>query len=83
MRVRLKGINSRRKRLADGSFNSDDEEAVLSKAICDDLESSGVSLNTSASDDVRDRHFNKMTDRELLGIMFADLNDAFVRAHRR
>jgi hypothetical protein len=24
-----------------------------------------------------------MTDRELLGIMFADLNDAFVRAHRR
>ena len=72
-----------RSRLTDHQRISDDEEAILSKAVCHDLESSGVSLNTSASDDVRDRHFNKMTDRELLGIMLADLNDAFVRAHRR
>jgi hypothetical protein len=69
-----------RSRLTDHQRISDDEEAILSKAICDDLESSGVSLNTSASDDVRDRHFNKMTDRELLGIMLANMNDAFVKA---
>ena len=69
--------------LTDHQRISDDEEAVLSKAMCDDLESSGVSFNSSASDDVRDHHFNEMTDRELLGIMLADMNDAFVRAYRR
>jgi hypothetical protein len=44
---------------------------------------SGLSFNSSASDDVRDHRFNEMTDRELLGIMLADMNDAFVRAYRR
>ena len=72
-----------RSRLTDHQRISDDEEAILSKAICDDLESSGISFNSSASDDVRDHHFNEMTDRELLGIMLADMNDAFVRAYRR
>jgi hypothetical protein len=72
-----------RSRLTDHRRISDDEEAILSKAICDDLESGGVSFNSSASDDVRDHRFNEMTDRELLGIMLADMNDAFVRAYRR
>ena len=69
-----------RSRLTDHQRISDDEEAILSKAICDDLESSGVSFNSSASDDVTTSKFNKMTDRELLGIMLADMNDGFVRA---
>ena len=72
-----------RSRLTDHQRISDDEEAILSKAICDDLESSGVSFNSSASDDVTTSKFNKMTDRELLGIMLADMNDAFVRAYPR
>jgi hypothetical protein len=72
-----------RSRLTDHQRISDDEEAVLSKATCDDLESGGVSFNSSASDDVRDHRFNEMTNRELLGIMLADMNDAFVRAYRR
>jgi hypothetical protein len=72
-----------RSRLTDHQRISDDEEAVLSKATCDDLESGGVSFTSSASDDVRDHRFNEMTNRELLGIMLADMNDAFVRAYRR
>jgi hypothetical protein len=62
-----------RSRLTDHQRISDDEEAVLSKAICDDLESSGFSSSSSTSDDVRDLRFNQMTDRELLGIMLRDM----------
>jgi len=38
--------------------------AVLFKAICRDLESSGFSFDSSASDDVRDQQLNEMTNRE-------------------
>jgi len=44
-----------RSRLTDHQRISDDEEAVLSNAICDDLESSGFSSSSSTSDDVRDQ----------------------------
>ena len=56
-----------RSRLTNQQRISDDEEAVLLKAVCDDLQSSGFSSNSSASDDVRDQQLNKMTDRELIG----------------
>jgi hypothetical protein len=58
-----------RSRLTDHQRISDDEEAVLVEAICRDLESSGFSSNSSASDDVRDQQLNKMTDRELMGVI--------------
>ena len=74
---------SPRSRLTNQRHISEDEVAVLFEAICRDLEWSGFSSNSSASDDVRDHRFNEMTDRELLGIMLADMNDAFVRAYRR
>jgi hypothetical protein len=67
-----------RSRLTDHQRISDDEEAVLSKAICDDLESSGFSLSSSASDDVRGQQFNEMTDRELLGAILKSPIDMLV-----
>ena len=60
---------------------SDDEEAVLFKAICDDLESSGFSSNSSASDDVRgQQRMCEMTDRELIGAILtsADVDDVLL-----
>ena len=56
-----------RSRLTDHHRISDDEEAVLCEAICRDLESSGFSFDSSASDDVRDQQLNEMTNRELIG----------------
>jgi hypothetical protein len=68
-----------RSRLTDHQRISDDEEAVLSKAICDDLESSGFSSVSNASDDVGDQQrMCKMTDRELLGIMLRSPIDMLV-----
>jgi hypothetical protein len=52
--------------------------AVLFEAICDDLESSGFSSNSSASDDVRDQQFNEMTDRELIGVILKSPIDMLV-----
>ena len=72
-----------RSRLTDHQRISDDEEAVLSKAICDDLESSGFSSSSSTSDDVRDLRFNQMTDRELLGIMLTDMLVSGSAIHKR
>ena len=58
---------SPRSRLTDQQRISDDEEAVLFKAICDDLESSGFSSNSNASDDVRgQQRMCEMTNRELI-----------------
>ena len=67
-----------RSRLTDHRRISDDEEAILSKAICDDLESGGVSFNSSASDDVRDHRFNEMTNRELIGAILKSPIDMLV-----
>ena len=71
-----------RSRLTDHQRISDDEEAVLLKAVCDDLQSSGFSSNSSASDDVRDQQLNKMTDRELIGAILtsADMHWPLVAA---
>ena len=58
---------SPRSRLTDQQRISADEEAVLFKAICDDLESSGFSSNSNASDDVRgQQRMCEMTNRELI-----------------
>ena len=67
-----------RSRLTDHQRISDDEEAVLFEAICDDLESSGFSSNSSASDDVRDQQLNQMTDRELIGVILKSPIDMLV-----
>jgi hypothetical protein len=72
-----------RSRLTDHQRISDDEEAVLFEAICADLESSGFSSSSSASDDVRDQQFMcEMTNRELIGAILTskDMDDAVVRA---
>ena len=53
-----------RSRLTNQRHISDEEVAVLEKAICHDFESSGFSSNSSASDDVRDQQLNEMTNRE-------------------
>ena len=53
-----------RSRLTNQRHISDEEVAVLEKAICHDLGSSGFSSNSSASDDVRDQQLNEMTNRE-------------------
>ena len=58
-----------RSRLTNQRHISDEEVAVLEKAICHDLGSSGFSSNSSASDDVRDQQLNKMTNRELIGVI--------------
>ena len=57
-----------RSRLTDHQRISDDEEAALSKAICDDLESSGFSSSANSSDDIHTQ-YRKMTDRELIGVI--------------
>jgi hypothetical protein len=69
-----------RSRLTNQRGISDDEVAVLSKAICDDLESSGFSFSSSASDNVRGQPCNRemmdrMTDRELIGIMLTSRSE--------
>ena len=72
-----------RSRLTDHQRISDDEEAVLFEAICADLELSGFSSSSSASDDVRDQQFMcEMTNRELIGAILTskDMDDAVVRA---
>jgi len=56
-----------RSRLTNQRHISDDEVAVLFEAICRDLESSGFSSNSNASDDVRgQQRMCEMTDRELI-----------------
>ena len=67
-----------RSRLTNQRHISDDEEAVLFKAICHDLGSSGFSSNSSASDDVRDQQLNKMTNRELIGAILKSPIDMLV-----
>ena len=67
-----------RSRLTDHQRISDDEEAVLVEAICRDLESSGFSSNSSASDDVRGQQLNNMTTRELIGVILKSPIDMLV-----
>ncbi|MGB8566858.1 MAG: hypothetical protein WCD83_26115, partial [Pseudolabrys sp.] len=71
-----------RSRLINQRRISDDEEAVLFEAICDDIESSGFSSSSSASDDVRDQQFMcEMSDRELIGVILTSKDiGALVRA---
>src|SRR6516164_844313 len=64
-----------RSRLTNQRHISEDEVAVLFEAICRDLESSGFSSNSSASDDVRDQQLNQMTDRELIGVILKSWNN--------
>ena len=72
-----------RSRLTNQRHISEDEVAVLEKAICHDFESSGFSSNSSASDDVRGQQLNQMTDRELIGVILTskDMDDAIRRGH--
>ena len=59
---------SPRSRLTDQRHISEDEVVVLERAICRDFKSSGLSSNSSASDDVRgQQRMCKMTTRELIG----------------
>jgi hypothetical protein len=67
-----------RSRLTNQRHISEDEVAVLVEAICRDLESSGFSFDSSASDDVRDQQLNKMTDRELIGVILKSPIDILV-----
>jgi len=67
-----------RSRLTNQRHISDEEVAVLEKAICHDLGSSGFSSNSSASDDVRDQQLNKMTNRELIGAILKSPIDMLV-----
>jgi hypothetical protein len=72
-----------RSRLTNQRRISEDEVAVLFEAIRADLESSGFSSSSSASDDVRDQQFMcEMTNRELIGAILTskDMDDAVVRA---
>ena len=71
-----------RSRLTNQRRISDDEEAVLFEAICHDLESSGFSSSSSASDDVRDQQrMCEMSDRELIGVILTSKDiDDLVRA---
>ena len=56
-----------RSRLTNQRHISDEEVAVLEKAICHDLGSSGFSSNSSASDDVHgQQRMCEMTNRELI-----------------
>ena len=68
--------------LTDQQRISDDEEAVLFEAICDDIESSGFSFSLSASDDVRgQQRMCEMSDRELIGVILTSKDiDDLVRA---
>ena len=71
-----------RSRLINQRRISDDEEAVLFEAICDDIKLSGFSSSSSASDDVRDQQFMcEMSDRELIGVILTSKDiGALVRA---
>ena len=70
---------SPRSRLTNQRHISDEEVAVLEKAICHDLGSSGFSSNSSASDAVRDRQrMCEMTDRELIGAILKSPIDMLV-----
>ena len=71
-----------RSRLINQRRISDDEEAVLFEAICDDIELSGFSSSSSASDDVRDQQsMCEMSDRELIGVILTSKDiGALVRA---
>ena len=71
-----------RSRLTNQRRISDDEEAVLFEAICDDIESSGFSSSSSASDDVRDQQrMCEMSNRELIGVILTSKDiDDLVRA---
>ena len=67
-----------RSRLTNQRRISEDEVAVLFEVICHDLESSGFSSSSSASDDVRDQQLMcEMTDRELIGVVLTskDIDD--------
>jgi hypothetical protein len=67
-----------RSRLTNQRHISDEEVAVLEKAICRDFRSSGFSSNSSASDDVRGQQLNKMTTRELIGVILKSPIDMLV-----
>ena len=70
-----------RSRLTNQQRLSEGEVDVLFKAICHDLESSGFSSNSSASDDVRgQQRMCEMTDRELIGAILtsADVDDVLL-----
>ena len=71
-----------RSRLTNQQRISEDEVAVLFEAICDDLELSGFSSSSSASDDVRDQQLMcEMSNRELIGVILTSKDiDALVRA---
>jgi hypothetical protein len=71
-----------RSRLTDQQRISDDEEAVLFEAICDDIESNGFSFSLSASDDVRgQQRMCEMSNRELIGVILTSKDiDDLVRA---
>ena len=65
-----------RSRLTNQRRISEDEVAVLFEAICRDLESSGFSSSSRASDDVRDQQrVCEMTNRELIGIMLTSRSE--------
>ena len=68
-----------RSRLTNRRHISDDEEAVLFEAICHDLESSGFSISSSASDDLRgEQCMCEMTNRELIGVILKSPIDMLV-----
>ena len=71
-----------RSRLTNQRRISEDEVAVLFEVICHDLESSGFSSSSSASDDVRgQQRMCEMTDRELIGVILTSKDiDDLVRA---
>jgi len=65
-----------RSRLTNQRRISEDEVAVLFEAICRDLESSGFSSSSRASDAVRDQQrVCEMTNRELIGIMLTSRSE--------
>ena len=65
-----------RSRLTNQRRISEDEVAVLFEAICHDLELSGFSSSSRASDDVRDQQrVCEMTNRELIGIMLTSRSE--------
>ena len=68
-----------RSRLTNQRHISEDEVAVLFEAICRDLESSGFSSNSNASDDVRgQQRMCEMTNRELIGVILKSPIDMLV-----
>ena len=68
-----------RSRLTNQRHISDEEVAVLEKAICRDFKSSGFSSNSSASDDVRGQlRMCEMTNRELIGAILKSPIDMLV-----